>query len=238
MRDEQDVPTASPEQYLEVFRHPGVAREQLEALLAAVDRMLDTTASGWAPVATAIGFRLERALRLALAERDAAEQARARRLDIRNRVVAACDAVSDVMLFMPAVAAAELEAGTAALREGFDLYEDGGVRASERQLDAPHTHPAALEQRRSELELMLTTAVRARRELLDSTVAVLHDRLGYRPGGLGVPWVVTEIVCAGIDIAEPFEATARLLPECELRSLLEQIVTDARLAAVAGAEPE
>ncbi|MCP9622135.1 hypothetical protein FOH10_32300 [Nocardia otitidiscaviarum] len=230
-------PAVTHEQYLRAFRHPGVSREQLHDLLDAVNAFLDSITpregeyvprGGWAPESTALAFRIGRAVEQVLAERDAAERERRRRREIRDRLVTALDAVLDCLRVLPDLAETEVNLGTTAINEGFQVFEDGSVRttrAQERGADM-----GALELRRAELDEQMTDAVARRTGLMNETADVLRERLGVAPDGVGIPWVITAAARGGLDIVEPFEFAAHHLPTSPLRELVVQLVADIELA--------
>jgi hypothetical protein len=227
------------EQYLQVFRQPELGREELQSLRESVGRFLDIAVpsegqdllrGAIAPNSLSLALQLERALDHALAERDAAEREHQRRVDIRARMISAMDTLDDFMRDMPGLAKKEIAVGSMVLDEGFELLEGGLVRISESQEAAPDFEPAVLEDRRAELEERMSAAVGARADLMVATVAALREALGYSLDGTGMPWVIAELATDGLDVAEPFASTAAILPECQLKDLLTQIIADAALA--------
>ncbi|MBY8860826.1 hypothetical protein K7711_30430 [Nocardia sp. CA2R105] len=239
MRDDEIDLSVTLEQYLQVFRQPGLGRDELQSLRESVGHFLDiaTPAEGRelmrgaiAPDSLSLALQLERALDHALAERDAAEREHQRRVDIRARMIAAMDTLDGFMRDMPGLAKKEIAVGTLVLDEGFELLEGGLVRLSESQEAAADPESGALEERRAELEERMSAAVAARAELMLSTITALREALGYSADGTGMPWVIAELAADGLDVAEPFAGTAAILPECPLKDLLTQIIADAALA--------
>ncbi|WP_067532892.1 hypothetical protein [Nocardia crassostreae] len=223
------------EQYLRAFRHPAVSRAQLEDLLDAVNGFLDSVTpkdgefvpqGGWAPESTAMAFQIGRAVEQVLSEREDAEREVVRRRDIRDRLVAALDAVLDCLRTLPDLAEAEVSLGTTAVNEGFQVYEDGSVRTTPQQ--ESFADLGALELRRAELDEQMTTAVARRAGLIDDTLDLVRERLGVAE--VGIPWVILAATQGGLDVSEPFEFAAHHLPDCELRDLMVQLVTDIELA--------
>ncbi|QLY30952.1 hypothetical protein [Nocardia huaxiensis] len=235
MSDGEVDPAEAHEQYLRAFRHPAVSRDQLEHLLDAVNGFLDTITpkdgefvpnGGWAPESTAMAFQIGRAVEQVLAERKSAEREVQHRRDIRDRLVAALDAVLDCLRTLPDLAEAEISLGTTAVNEGFQVFEDGSVRTTPMQ--EAHADLGALEMRRAELDEQMTAAVTRRTELVDDTTDLVRERLGV--ADVGIPWVILEATQGGLDISEPFEFAAHHLPSGELRELMVQLVTDIELA--------
>ncbi|NNH74498.1 hypothetical protein HLB23_32410 [Nocardia uniformis] len=233
-----DDPAATHEQYLRAFRHTGVSREQLRDLLEAVDGFLDSITpradehaptGGWAPESTALAFQIGRAVEQVLAERDAADREKLRRREIRDRLITALDAVLDCLRSLPDLAEAEVDLGTTAINEGFQVYEDGSVRTTPAQEFG--ADPGELEQRRFELDERMTDAVAKRTGLMNETAEVLTEQLGVAPDGIGLPWVLVAAAAGGLDISEPFEFAAHHLPSSPLRELVVQLVADIELAA-------
>lgn len=223
------------DQYLRAFRHPAVSCAQLRDLLDAVNAFLDTVTprdgefvpqGGWAPESTAMAFQIGRAVEQVLSEREDSERELMRRRDIRDRLVAALDAVLDCLRNLPDLAEAEVALGTVAVSEGFQVYEDGSVRSTPAQERC--TDPAVLELRRLELDEQMTAAVSARLGLLDDTVELVRERLGI--ADVGIPWVILAAAQGGLDVSEPFEYAAHHLPDGELREMMVQLVTDIELA--------
>ncbi|WP_067720433.1 hypothetical protein [Nocardia yamanashiensis] len=223
------------EQYLRAFRHPAVSRGQLQGLLDAVNGFLDTVTprdgefvpqGGWAPESTAMAFQIGRAVEQALAEREEAERELLRRRDIRDRLVAALDAVLDCLRSLPDLTEAEVSLGTTAVNEGFQVYDDGSVRTTPAQESG--ADPGLLEARRAELDEQLMTLVTRRNDLMDDTTDLVRERLGVAE--VGIPWVILAATQGGLDVSEPFEFAAEHLPDCELRDLMVQLVTDIELA--------
>ncbi|MFI1915657.1 hypothetical protein [Nocardia sp. NPDC020380] len=235
MSDGEVQPAEAHEQYLRAFRHPAVSREQLQGLLDAVNGFLDSItpredelppAGGWAPESTAMAFQIGRAVEQALAEREDAERELLRRRDIRDRLVAALDAVLDCLRTLPELAEAEIRLGTTAVDEGFQVFEDGSVRTTVEQEFGADL--GVLEARRHELDEEMTIAVTRRTELIDDTTDLVRERLGVAE--VGIPWVILAATQGGLDVSEPFEFAAHHLPDCELRDLMVQLVTDIELA--------
>ncbi|GAB2523547.1 hypothetical protein [Nocardia heshunensis] len=235
MSDGEVDPVEAHEQYLRAFRHPAVSRDQLRDLLDAVNAFLDTITpkedefvprGGWAPESTAMAFQIGRAVEQVLSEREDAERELVRRRDIRDRLVAALDAVLDCLRTLPELADAEVTLGTICVNEGYQVYDDGSVRttpAQEISADA-----GLLELRRVELDEQMTAAVAARNGLMDDTEDLIRERLGV--ADVGIPWVILAATQGGLDVSEPFEFAADHLPDCELRDLMVQLVTDIELA--------
>ncbi|MFC9994300.1 hypothetical protein [Nocardia sp. NPDC127526] len=228
-------PVDTHEQYLRAFRHPAVSRAQLEDLLDAVNGFLDSVTpkdgefvpqGGWAPESTAMAFQIGRAVEQVLSEREDAEREVVRRRDIRDRLVAALDAVLDCLRTLPDLAETEVSLGTTAVNEGFQVYEDGSVRTTPAQEVLADL--GALESRRAELDEQMTTAVSRRTGLIDDTLDLVRERLGV--ADVGIPWVILAATQGGLDVSEPFEFAAHHLPDCELRDLMVQLVTDIELA--------
>ncbi len=239
MSDDEIDLSVTLEQYLQVFRQPGLCREELQSLRESVGHFLDIATpqegrellrGAIAPDSLSLALQLERALDHALAERDAAEREHQRRVDIRTRMIAAMDVLDGFMRDMPGLAKKEIAVGTLVLDEGFELLEGGLVRISEAQEAASGVELGALEGRRAELEERMSAAVAARADLMLSTIAALREALGYSADGTGMPWVIAELAADGLDVAEPFAGTAAILPECQLKDLLTQIIADAALA--------
>ncbi|MEC3958183.1 hypothetical protein VMT65_34470 [Nocardia sp. CDC153] len=235
MSDGEVDPGDAHEQYLSAFRHPAVSRDQLRDLLDAVNAFLDTITpkdgeyvprGGWAPESTAMAFQIGRAVEQVLSEREDADRELVRRRDIRDRLVAALDAVLDCLRTLPELAEAEVQLGTICVNEGFQVYEDGSVRTTPAQ--ELSCDPGLLEQRRAELDEQMTAAVTARNGLMDDTVDLIRERLGV--ADVGIPWVILAATQGGLDVSEPFEFAAEHLPDCELRDLMVQLVTDIELA--------
>ncbi|MEC3914289.1 hypothetical protein [Nocardia sp. CDC160] len=235
MSDGEVDPGEAHEQYLSAFRHPAVSRDQLRDLLDAVNAFLDTITpkdgeyvprGGWAPESTAMAFQIGRAVEQVLSEREDADRELVRRRDIRDRLVAALDAVLDCLRTLPELAEAEVRLGTICVNEGFQVYEDGSVRTTPAQ--ELSSDPGLLEQRRAELDEQMTAAVTARNGLMDDTVDLIRERLGVAE--VGIPWVILAATQGGLDVSEPFEFAAEHLPDCELRDLMVQLVTDIELA--------
>lgn len=230
-------PAVTREQYLRAFRQPGVSREQLHDLLDAVNVFLDTVTprdgeyvpqGGWAPESTAMAFQIGRAVEQVLAERDEADREQWRRREIRDRLVTALDAVLDCLRDLPDLAEAEVDLGNTAIREGFQVFEDGSVRttrAQERGADM-----GELESRRAELDERMTEAVTKRTGLMNETAEVVREQLGVAPDGVGIPWVLVAAAKGGLDVSEPFEFAAHHLPTSPLRELVVQLVADIELA--------
>lgn len=223
------------EQYLRAFRHPAVSRDQLRDLLDAVNAFLDSITpkqgefvpnGGWAPESTAMAFQIGRAVEQVLSEREDADRELVRRRDIRDRLVAALDAVLDCLRSLPELAEQEVSLGTVAVNEGFQVFEDGSVRTTVAQeVDAD---VGLLELRRAELDDQMTAAVAARTGLIDDTTDLVRERLGV--ADVGIPWVILAATQGGLDVSEPFEFAAHHLPDGELRDLMVQLVTDIELA--------
>ncbi|MFI6871194.1 hypothetical protein [Nocardia sp. NPDC050406] len=230
-------PTGTHEEYLRAFRQPGVSSQQLHDLLDAVNVFLDTVTpregeyvphGGWAPESTALAFRIGRAVEQVLAEREEADRERVRRREIRDRLVTALDAVLDCLRALPDLAEVEVDLGSTAIHEGFQVYEDGSVRttrAQERGADM-----GELESRRAELDELMTEAVAKRTGLMNDTAEVVREQLGVAPDGVGIPWVLVAAAKGGLDISEPFEFAAHHLPTSPLRELVVQLVADIELA--------
>ncbi|MEU0539133.1 hypothetical protein [Nocardia sp. NPDC005978] len=235
MSDGEVDPGQAHEQYLRAFRHSAVSRAQLEDLLDAVNAFLDTITpgegeyvpeGGWAPESTAMAFQIGRAVEQVLGERAEAERELVHRRDIRDRLVVALDAVLDCLRTLPTLAESEIALGTTAVNEGFQVFDDGSVRTTVTQeFDADL---GALERRRAELDDQMTAAVARRTGLIDDTADLVRDRLGV--ADVGIPWVILEATRGGLDVSEPFEFAAHHLPDCELRDLMVQLVTDIELA--------
>ncbi|MEV6770731.1 hypothetical protein AB0N05_19115 [Nocardia sp. NPDC051030] len=235
MSDGEVEPAEAHEQYLRAFRHSAVSRDQLRDLLDAVNGFLDTItpkegeyvpSGGWAPESTAMAFQIGRAVEQVLSEREDAERELVRRRDIRDRLVAALDAVLDCLRTLPELADAEVSLGTTAVNEGFQVFDDGSVRTTTAQeVDADL---GALEARRIELDEQMTAAVSQRNDLIDDTSDLVRERLGV--ADVGIPWVILAATRGGLDVSEPFEFAAHHLPDCELRDLMVQLVTDIELA--------
>ncbi|WP_067695198.1 hypothetical protein [Nocardia jejuensis] len=235
MSDGEAEPAEAHEEYLEAFRQPGVSHDQLRDLLDAVNGFLDTITpkegeyvptGGWAPESTAMAFQIGRAVEQVLSEREDAEQELLRRREIRDRLVAALDAVLDCLRTLPELAEAEVSLGTTTVNEGFQVYEDGSVRTTpDQEIDADL---GALEARRADLEEQMTAAVAHRNALVDDTTDLVRERLGV--ADVGIPWVILAATQGGLDVSEPFEFAAHHLPDGELRDLMVQLVTDIELA--------
>ncbi|MGX1804957.1 hypothetical protein ACWIGI_04525 [Nocardia sp. NPDC055321] len=235
MSDGEVDPGQAHEQYLRAFRHSAVSRAQLEDLLDAVNAFLDSITpgegeyvpeGGWAPESTAMAFQIGRAVEQVLSEREEAERELVHRRDIRDRLVVALDAVLDCLRTLPTLAESEIALGTTAVNEGFQVFDDGSVRTTVAQeIDADL---GALEHRRAELDDQMTAAVARRTGLIDDTADLVRDRLGV--ADVGIPWVILEATRGGLDVSEPFEFAAHHLPDCELRDLMVQLVTDIELA--------
>ncbi|WP_327142818.1 hypothetical protein [Nocardia sp. NBC_01327] len=228
-------PAEGHEKYLRAFRHPAVSRAQLEDLLDAVNGFLDTITpgegefvpqGGWAPESTAMAFQIGRAVEQVLTEREQAERELLHRREIRDRLVVALDAVLDCLRSLPDLAEAEIALGTTAVNEGFQVFDDGSVRTTVTQEIGADM--GALEARRVELDEQMTAAVSARTGLVDDTADLVRDQLGV--ADVGIPWVILEATRGGLDVSEPFEFAAHHLPDCELRDLMVQLVTDIELA--------
>lgn len=228
-------PAEAHEQYLRAFRHPAVSRDQLRDLLDAVNAFLDTITpkrgeyvprGGWAPESTAMAFQIGRAVEQVLSEREDADRELVRRRDIRDRLVAALDAVLDCLRTLPELADAEVKLGTICVNEGFQVYEDGSVRTTPMQ--EAGADAGLLERRRAELDEQMRAAVAARADLVDDTTDLIRERLGVAE--VGIPWVILAATRGGLDVSEPFEFAAEHLPDCELRDLMVQLVTDIELA--------
>lgn len=235
MSDGAVEPAEAHEQYLRAFRHSAVSRDQLEDLLDAVNAFLDTITpgegefvpqGGWAPESTAMAFQIGRAVEQVLSEREEAERELVHRREIRDRLVVALDAVLDCLRTLPDLAEAEISLGTTAVNEGFQVFDDGSVRTTVAQEIGADL--GALESRRAELDEQMTTAVERRTGLIDDTTDLVRDRLGVAE--VGIPWVILEATRGGLDVSEPFEFAAHHLPDCELRDLMVQLVTDIELA--------
>ncbi|WP_040814301.1 hypothetical protein [Nocardia concava] len=235
MSDGEVDPVEAHEQYLRAFRHPAVSRDQLRDLLDAVNAFLDTITpkdgefvprGGWAPASTAMAFQIGRAVEQVLSEREDADRELVRRRDIRDRLVAALDAVLDCLRTLPELAETEVKLGTVCVNEGFQVYEDGSVRTTPAQEIG--AEPGLLERRRAELDEQMTAAVAARTGLVEDTTDLIRERLGVAE--VGIPWVILAATRGGLDVSEPFEFAAEHLPDCELRDLMVQLVTDIELA--------
>lgn len=222
------------EQYLRAFRHPAVSRDQLRDLLDAVNAFLDTITpkdgefvlrGGWAPESTAMAFQIGRAVEQVLSEREDADRELVRRRDIRDRLVAALDAVLDCLRTLPELAEAEVKLGTTCVHEGFQVFDDGSVRTTPAQEAA--ADPGLLKRRRAELDEQMTAAVAIRAGLVDDTTDLIRERLGV--ADVGIPWVILAATRGGLDVSEPFEFAAEHLPDSELRDLMVQLVTDIEL---------
>ncbi|WP_071343384.1 hypothetical protein [Nocardia seriolae] len=234
MSDGEVDPVEAHEQYLRAFRHPAVSRDQLRDLLDAVNAFLDTITpkdgefvlrGGWAPESTAMAFQIGRAVEQVLSEREDADRELVRRRDIRDRLVAALDAVLDCLRTLPELAEAEVKLGTTCVNEGFQVFDDGSVRTTPAQEAA--ADPGLLERRRAELDEQMTAAVAIRAGLVDDTTDLIRERLGV--ADVGIPWVILAATRGGLDVSEPFEFAAEHLPDSELRDLMVQLVTDIEL---------
>ncbi|BEK92003.1 hypothetical protein [Nocardia seriolae] len=234
MSDGEVDPVEAHEQYLRAFRHPAVSRDQLRDLLDAVNAFLDTITpkdgefvlrGGWAPESTAMAFQIGRAVEQVLSEREDADRELVRRRDIRDRLVAALDAVLDCLRTLPELAEAEVKLGTTCVNEGFQVFDDGSVRTTPAQEAA--ADPGLLKRRRAELDEQMTAAVAIRAGLVDDTTDLIRERLGV--ADVGIPWVILAATRGGLDVSEPFEFAAEHLPDSELRDLMVQLVTDIEL---------
>ncbi|RMI35637.1 hypothetical protein [Nocardia stercoris] len=210
--------------FLETFRNPDLPREHLQQLLTTVSGFLDNLASP-AAEATAIALQLERALEQVLAERDAADRARDRRREARDRFLAVMTELRDFMVELPTLLDAEGAIGKAALGEGFEVHSDGGVRTTP---DQAGVEPGKLELRRVELEEQMVAAIAARTALISDAVDRICELLATYPGSPEGSWVVREVAgfATDLDLAEPFATTIPVLPACSLQDLLIQILAE------------
>ncbi|MBO0866150.1 MAG: hypothetical protein J2P16_13885 [Mycobacterium sp.] len=227
---------AAAERVKQTARNPLVPRDAPEALLAALNRLIDASVpEPAAPVSlnfsvtARVAVRLKHAVEQGLAERDAADRAEPRRVELPERVRAALSAVTDCIDGMRALERRKVEIETAAVQDGFIVDSDGSIDVAPQSMpsidddDEVHVHRARLEH-----EMMSTLADIVALQV--NTVDTVRERLGADQPG--TPWVVLECARGGHDLGPAFEAGAQL-PASPLRDVMEQLAAAAAQAKAA-----
>jgi hypothetical protein len=224
---------AAAERVKQTARNPLVRRDAPEALLAALNRLIDASvpdpgapASVSFSVTARVAVRLKRAVQEGLAERDAADRAEPRRVELPERVRAALSAVTDCIDGMRALERRKVEIETAATQHGFIVDSEGSIGV------APQSMPSSddddeVQVRRARFEHEMMSTLADIVALQVSTVDTVRERLGADLPG--VPWVVLECARGGHDLGPAFEAGAQL-PASPLRDVMEQLAAAAAQA--------
>lgn len=217
-------------------RNPLVPRDAPEALLAVLDRLVETSvpepgepASLSFSATARIALHLRRAVEEGLAERDAADRAEPRRAELPERVSAALSAVTDCIDGMRLLERRKTEIEAAANRAGFLVNPDGSIRP-EPQGVPPGQDSDDVAVRRLRFEHRMMSTLSDTVSLQISTVDTVRERLGADQPG--TPWVILECARGGHDLGPVFAAGAQL-PASPLRDLMEQLADQAAQARAA-----
>ena len=228
---------AAAERVKQTARNPLVPRDAPEALLAALDRLIDASVPepgapasvSFFSVSARVAVRLRRAVQEGLAERDAADRAEPRRIELPERVRAALSAVTDCIDGMRALERRKVEIETAATQHGFIVDSDGSIGVAPQSMP-PTDDDDEVQVRRARFEHEMMSTLADIVALQVSTVDTVRERLGADLPG--VPWAVLECARGGHDLGPAFEAGAQL-PASPLRDVMEQLAAAAAQAKAA-----
>jgi hypothetical protein len=226
---------AAAERVRQTARNPLVPRDAPETLLAALTRLVQGVPQpgaadklGW-PATAQVAGRLKRAVEEGLAERDAADRAEPRRVELPERVNAALSAVTDCIDRMRALERQKAAIETAATEDGFVVNPDGSIRP-EPQGTPPGGAGDDVQVRRLRLEHRMMSTLADVVSLQVDAVDTVRERLGADQPG--IPWVILECARGGHDLGPVFQAGAQL-PASPLRELMEELAAAAGQAKAA-----
>lgn len=228
----EDDTAAAAQRCRQTARNPLIPRDVPQSLLTTLSRLVEVTTPRRGrlvsftrtPTGT-VAARLKRAVEAGLAERDAADRAEPRRLELPERIDAALSAMTECINGMQAFESEHSEIEKVASQQGFTVDEDGSIHIAPEHLGSDDGDN--IQARRARLEHRMMSALGDLIALHDRTVATICERLGV--DGPEVPWAIIECARGGHDLGPAFHVGAQL-PASQLRDLLQRLTSDAARA--------